>query len=117
MEYIEDIEVNGRKYKLQHPGNREVLKIRTKCVNAQTGGVDLEGMLEYGFDNCIIPEGHDFHPNFDNIKPSEFEEWSGIIPAFFRGQSIDKYKAVKKPACESTEKSTAGVAVLATGNK
>lgn len=89
---IEYITVNGKEYKLQHPGNREVIKLRTRCVNAQTGATDLEKLMDFSFEHVVIPHGHAFKPTVDNIHPKEFEEWLEIIPGFLRHGGVGRYK-------------------------
>lgn len=93
---IEYVEVEGKKYKLQHPGNREVLKLRSKCINPQTGIPNLEPMLDYCFEHVVIPEGHGFRPTIDNIHPKEFEKWFDILPRFLRRGDAGGRKAAEE---------------------
>lgn len=86
---VEYINVNDRKYKLQHPGNREVLKLRGRCVNPVNGFFDLEPLMDFCFEHVVIPDGHGFKPIIDNLHPKEFEDWIVILPRFLRRGDVD----------------------------
>jgi hypothetical protein len=88
---IDHVEVNGKRYKLQHPGNREVLKLRSRCTDTRTGSTDLEKMMDYCFEHVVIPEGHGFKPTLDNLHPKEFENWLTILPRFLRLGDLGKF--------------------------
>ncbi len=99
---IEYIEVNEKKYKLQHPGNREVLKLRSRCVNPVNGNIDLEPMMDFCFEHVVIPDGHSFKPTTDNLHPKEFEEWIAILPRFLRrGDVEDRFRFPSTDAGQS----------------
>ena len=89
---IEYVEVLGKKYKLQHPGNRAVLKLQSNAINAQNGTINLEPMMDFCFEHVVVPDGHGFHPTIDNLPPKEFEAWLGILPGFLRGESMEGWK-------------------------
>ena len=44
--YSEIVEVNGKHYKLQHPGNRAWLKLKQSLVNITTKEFDFEKLLD-----------------------------------------------------------------------
>lgn len=98
---IEYIELNEKKYKLQHPGNREVLKLRAQCVNPKTGLAELEPLMDFCFEHVVIPEGHSFKPTIDNIPPREFEQWTEILPRFLRHGNLGGLQSTE----QGTEKS------------
>lgn len=80
-----DVQVNGKKYKLQHPGNREWLKIKQTLFKVSSDGIDLIPLLDYFFEHCCFPESGE-QLNLDNIPLAELEEvWSLVAPRFFRG--------------------------------
>ena len=89
---IDYVEVSGKKYKLQHPGNREVLKLRSRCTNPRTGLADLEPLLDYCFEHVVIPDGHDFKPTIDTVHPKEFEQWLEILPGFLRRGDVGEFR-------------------------
>jgi hypothetical protein len=94
--YSETVEVNGKLYKLQHPGNRAWLKLKQSLVNITTKEFDFEKLLDYAFENCVFPDGHTFEPTIDNISLSESEVWEVILPNFFRGKVDNKFKPKNK---------------------
>lgn len=77
---------DGRRYKLQHPGNRTWLEWRQAAVNLQTGAVDMIPLLDKGFEFCVVPIKHDFHPTIDTVKPAELEVWQILLLRFFGGE-------------------------------
>jgi hypothetical protein len=89
---IEHVEINGKKYKMQHPGNREVLKLRARCTDPKTGGTNLEEMMDYCFEHVVIPIEHKFKPDIDNLHPQEFEEWLKLLPRFLRLGDAGEYR-------------------------
>jgi hypothetical protein len=95
---IEYVEVNDKKYKLQHPGNRAVLKLRGRCVNPANGAIDLEPMMDFCFEHVVIPEDHGFKPTIDNPHPKEFENWITILPRFLRRGDVDGHRLPGKDA-------------------
>jgi hypothetical protein len=96
--FVEYIVVNEKKYKLQHPGNREVLKLRGLCIQPASGAIDLEPLMDYCFEHVVIPEGHNFKPTVDNLHPKEFEEWITILPRFLRRGDVDRQQYPEKNA-------------------
>lgn len=95
-----NIEVNGKKYKLQHPGVREWLKLKKDffSVSGNAGGqIDMEVVLDYCFEHVVFPEqGPKLNldsMNDDSQKIREIEEvWGQVLLRFLRGESIDKTK-------------------------
>lgn len=84
------IELGGKKYKLQHPGNRKWLEWRQESVDVQTGSVDMAGLLDNAFEHCVIPEGHDFKPTLDNVRPADLEVWQLALRKFLGGELISE---------------------------
>jgi hypothetical protein len=85
------IEVNGKIYTLQHPGNREWLKLKQEIIQVhanKTVGVDIVKMLDYCFEHVVFPaEGPKL--NLDIVDINEIEEvWSPVLQQFFKGQSL-----------------------------
>ena len=90
------IEVNGKKYKLQHPGNREWIKLKKTFVTIQDGqaNIDMEPLLDYCFEHVVFPEeGNKL--DLDTVELTELEEvWSVVLPRFLRGDltATEKFK-------------------------
>lgn len=96
-----NIEVNGKRYKLQHPGNREWIKLKKKFFQITEGGgvsVDLETFLDYCFEHVVFPE-EGKKLNLDDVDLHELEEvWGVVLQRFCRGE-LDtgaKYKTKKR---------------------
>lgn len=85
------IVVNGKVYKLQHPGNREWLKVKKTLLDVRTAQVDIEPLLDYCFEHVVFPEeGNKL--DLDTIDLQELEEvWAEILPSFLRGQLDSGY--------------------------
>lgn len=101
------IEVNGKTYILQHPGNREFQKIAGTMMKISDKGTYLDTLpiMDFAFENCVIPQGD--APKLsvdgkykDGQKPNAFntteeesiawmreyeEVWVRILPSFLRG--------------------------------
>ena len=90
--FIEYVEVNQKRYKLQHPGNREVLKLYARCTEMKTGMLNMEKYMDFCFENVVFPEGHSFKPTIDNLPPKEFEEWFTILPRYLRLGEVGQYR-------------------------
>jgi hypothetical protein len=79
------IEVNGKFYKLQHPGNREWLRIKKTMLNVSSDSIDMEPLLDYFFEHCCFPE-EGSKLTVDNVSLEELEEvWGLVAPRFLRG--------------------------------
>lgn len=76
--------IDGRKYKLQHPGNRTYLEWQQETFDLQEG-LDTISFLDKAFEHCVIPDGHDFKPTIDDVKPAELEVWQKLLRRFLRG--------------------------------
>lgn len=76
--------IDGRKYKLLHPGNRTKLAWEKETMNIATG-IDREKYLDYAFEHCVIPDGHDFKPGLDNVTPKEADVWEKLLSRFLGG--------------------------------
>lgn len=83
--------IGGKKFRVQHPGNRKNLEMQQRAVNARTGSFDQAVVFDYMFEHCVIPlEGQD-KPDLDWISPQEVEEWAVFLPTFLRGQDVSKW--------------------------
>lgn len=76
--------IDGKKYKLQHPGNRTYLEWQQETFDMEKG-LDTISLLDNAFEHCVIPEGHDFKPTVDNVKPADLEVWQKLLRRFLRG--------------------------------
>jgi len=81
---IKRIVVNGKVYKLQHPGNRAWLEIKETMYKPQTDTIKMIPFLDYCFEHVIFPEEGD-KLNLDTCDPIDLEVWQEILPRFFRG--------------------------------
>ncbi len=80
------IEVNNKKYKLQHPGNREWLNVKKTILKVQSDQIDMIPLLDYFFEYCCFPEDGSEKLTVDNCDLAELEEvWSIIALKFLRG--------------------------------
>jgi len=94
-----EIEVNKKKYKLQHPGNREWIKLKKDFFSVSGKGeaiIDMEKILDYCFEHVVHPEtGPKLSLDDDSsvFPTTELEEvWSNLLIRFLRGDTIDKKK-------------------------
>ncbi len=109
-----EVEVSELRYRLQHPGTREWVKLQQTIMNMQTRTVDLVALMDYCFEHVVHPHGHDFQPNLDEISPAEAEVWGKIFLPFLRGDSVAKF-APKKVPVESEPGESGGVSAEAEG--
>lgn len=77
------IEIKGKGYVLQHPGNRAWLRLQKEMLNVSTGQFDMEKVLDYGFEHVVFPESGP-KLSIDTIPTAEMEVWQGLLPRFFR---------------------------------
>jgi len=77
--------VDGKKYKLQHPGNLMYIEWQKEYYNP-TDGIDMAILLNKGFQYVVIPVGHDFQPSIEDIKPNEVEAWAITLGRFLSGK-------------------------------
>lgn len=90
------IEVNGNKYKLQHPGNREWIRLKKTLYSFANDGVNMEPLLDYFFENCCFPEGCP-KLTLDTVPLKELEEvWGNLALRFLRGELEPGYVFPKK---------------------
>jgi hypothetical protein len=92
---IINVEVFGRRYKLQHPGAREWLKLKQVMYKPKDDSLDLIVVLDYFFDHCCFPEVGE-KLSIDSFGASaesmiELEAWGLIAPRFLRGVISDGY--------------------------
>ena len=85
------VTVMGRVYELQHPGNREWVKLQSKLIDTNNGSINLEALLDYGFEHVVFPE-QGSKLTIDNITLKEVEAWQIILPGFLRGELHKDYK-------------------------
>lgn len=95
--------VDGRKYKLQHPGNRTYLEWQQETFDMEKG-LDTISFLDNAFEHCVIPDGHDFKPSIDNVKPAELEVWQKLLRRFLRGDIAVSDRAQKAETKGSSAK-------------
>ncbi len=99
--HTEEVEVNGEKYKLTHPGMRMLNRWKKEGseINVETKltSFNMEKYLDLAFENCVEPIGHNFQPSQDNlITPREQEVWALLLPQFLRGVDISRFQTKKK---------------------
>lgn len=90
----DEITVHGKKYIIQHPSNREWLKIKQSMVDFKTQQLDLEKLYDYVFENCVFTNEPNIEkPTLDNIDGKESATWEALIMDFFRTRVIpSKFK-------------------------
>lgn len=82
---IKKIVLNGKVYKLQHPGNRAWLEIKETMYKPQTDTIIMIPFLDFCFEHVVFPEvGSKI--TLDGCDPAELEVWGEILPRFFRGK-------------------------------
>lgn len=104
------IELKGKGYILQHPGNRAWLRLQKEMLNVSTGQFDMEKVLDYGFENVVFPEEGP-KLNIDSISVAEMEVWQGLLPRFLRdrltagdaGPGVTVSDKAPAPAAEGLE--------------
>ena len=84
----EPVTIGGLNYRLTHPGVREWFKIRTKFLNVQTQQFAMDELMDYFFENCVVPDGQSKKPTLDTISLVEGEEWGIIAPRFLRSGKV-----------------------------
>lgn len=92
---IDIIEVGGKCYRLQHPGNRNWVRLKQELIDIKTNKFNIEKLLDYAFEHCVFPEGHNAEPTLDNLPLEDLETWEVILPNFFRGKVDSKWKPKK----------------------
>jgi len=87
-----NIEVNGKKYTLQHPGNREWIRLKKTLYKLSDDSISMEEILDYFFENCLFPEQGE-KITLDTVPLRELEEvWSIVAPKFLGGNLEAGYK-------------------------
>lgn len=98
---VNTIEVNGKKYKLQHPGNREYIRLKREFFTfdgSGKGSINMETILDYCFEHVVFPEQGP-KLSLESVDLGELEEvWSSILPRFLRGEleAGSKFKSKKR---------------------
>ena len=77
--------VDGKNYKLQHPGNRMAMRWQEECFNLTKGKISQEKLIDKCFEHCVFPIAHDFKPTLDTIKPSHRGVWVSMLTRFLDG--------------------------------
>ena len=97
-----EITVYDRKYKLQHPGTREWLKLKQKMrrIDASNKSVSVELdtvlVLDYFFEHCCFPEVGE-KLSIDTVSPKDCEEvWEPVSLLFLRGELGNEFKFPEK---------------------
>jgi hypothetical protein len=75
--------VDGRDYKLQHPGNRVYMEWEQEFVTMT--GINMTQFMDKAFEYCVVPDNHAFKPSIDNIKPREVGAWQKVLRQFLGG--------------------------------
>lgn len=105
MNIIKDVvEVSGKLYNLQHPGNREWIKLQQRLYNNKTGEINLELLLDYCFEHVVFPDNGP-QLKLDDISLSDLEVWGALLPDFLRGQFASN-SARKVPENQPTGQGT-----------
>lgn len=115
--FTDIVEVGGKLYKLQHPGNRAWLKLKQSLINLTSKEFDLVKLLDYAFEHCVFPHEHNFEPTIDNISLNDSEVWEVILPNFFRGKVDAKFKPKNKTGETTNRNGSNGMGVLETSTK
>ena len=92
--------IDGKKYKLQHPGNRTYMEWQQESFDMESG-LNTVGFMDNAFEHCVIPDGHDFKPTIDNVKPAELEVWQKLLRRFLRG-GITVSASAEKDRCKKS---------------
>ncbi len=92
--------VDGRNYKIQHPGNRIYLEWQKEYFSLSEG-FDQAKFLDKAFEFCVIPDGHAFKPTLDSVKPREMGVWQRLLRRFLEGD-IDALVSGEKGADAGT---------------
>ncbi|RHX87304.1 LIC_12613 family protein [Leptospira stimsonii] len=75
--------IDGRRYKLQHPGNRKALRWRQESISL-TEGLNQDKLLDKFFKFCVKGVGHSFEPTLDAIEPNHVEVWLHLANRFLK---------------------------------
>ena len=102
--------INGKIYKLQHPGNREWLKIKESMYSVQKDHLEMIPMLDYCFEHVVFPDKGE-KITLDDCNIEELEVWQTILPSFLRGQLEAGYiwpdsRAAKKEGAKLLQESS-----------
>lgn len=90
--------VDGKNYKLQHPGNRVYLQWQNEFLSL-TEGMSQEKFFDLAFEHCVMPEGHEFKPDIDSVTPYELGVWGKLLRRFLGGD-LDSLVAGSEKAAD-----------------
>jgi hypothetical protein len=85
VQTINKVVLNGKVYKLQHPGNREWLRLKATLLDIQKNQINMENLLDYCFEHVVFPEKNE-KLTIDNCDIEELEVWQEVLPRFLRGK-------------------------------
>jgi hypothetical protein len=85
MNITNKIVIEGKVYKLQHPGNRAWLDLQSSMLDVKTQTLNMTKMMDYCFEHVVFPvEGKKL--NLDSLHPRELGVWQIVLPSFLRGE-------------------------------
>ena len=100
------IEVNGKIYTLQHPGNREWLKLKQEIFKASaqsTISIDFIALFDYCFEHVVFPEEGP-KLKLDDMDIEELEGvWGQVLQQFFKGKPLLESYGTSKGKAQSEE--------------
>jgi len=90
--------IDGKKYLLRHPGNREVKRWRSGVVQIKGKGevtIDTTHIADMFFKHCVQPHGHNFYPTLDDILPGHVNAWDEIREEFLEGNLVQRAEVIE----------------------
>ena len=85
-----NLRLNKKVYVLQHPGNREWVRLYSKLYNVGTQSLNLEELFDYCFEHVVFP--HDGPKlSLETVDIKELEDWGALLPSFLRGELDPTY--------------------------
>lgn len=82
---VNRVVINEKVYTLQHPGNREWLKLQSQMLDINTKTLDMEKLIDYCFENVVIPlVGNKL--DLDTLPVQDLGVWQVLLPQFLRGE-------------------------------
>lgn len=77
--------VDGKKYKLQHPGVRTYYRWKEEAIRIGSGKMSFSYIFEQALKHCVFAEDHNFKPDMDNLSPRNAGLWDEILRQFLDG--------------------------------
>lgn len=81
---VEIIFVDGRRYKLAHPGNYEKMEWDKKYSNILTT-MKTADKIKIFLRQCVHPINHSHQPSAANVSPFEWTTWGQVMVNFLSG--------------------------------